>query len=136
MWKQATERLFGQTMDSLHRIELVLQKPRQAELGDLETELLRCVADLQELQASCSEAGHTGPVCTGPASTGVVAGPDSLESDLFQFRAQVRRIRALVDHAAAFYDRWNELVRAEQGYGPGGELPPVSTTVHHVLIRG
>ena len=131
MWKQATERLFGQTMDSLHRIELVLQQPRQAELGDLETELLRCVADLQELQASCSEAGHTGPV-----STGAAAGPDSLESDLLQFRTQVRRIRALVDHAAAFYDRWNELVRAEQGYGPGGELPPVSTTVHHVLIRG
>lgn len=131
MWKQATERLFGQTMDSLHRIELVLQQPRQAELGDLETELLRCVADLQELQASCSESGRTELGCTG-----AVAGHDSLESDLLQFRAQVRRIRALVDHAAAFYDRWNELVRAEQGYGPGGELPPVSTTVHHVLIRG
>jgi hypothetical protein len=131
MWKHATERLFGQTMESLHRIELVLQKPRQAELGDLETELLRCVADLQELQASCSEPGHTGPVYAG-----TVAGPDSLEGDLREFRALLRRIRALVDQAAAFYDRWHELVRAEQGYGPGGELPPVSSTAHHLLIRG
>jgi hypothetical protein len=131
MWKQTTERLFGQTKESLRRIELALQKPREAELREIESELLRCVAVLQELHASFL----TNPP-PNPTASGGEAWTDSLQAELLQFRALVRRIQALVDHAAAFHDRWNELARAEQGYGPSGELPPISAPAHHVLIRG
>lgn len=137
MWNQSSKRLFGRTVESLRRIELALQRPRQVELGEIESELLRCIADLQELQAAYPE-GRPASVHPDANLPAAGSGPaeDAPAMELLLFRALVRRIRALVDQAAAFHAGWSELAQAEQGYGPGGELPPIHTPVHRVLIRG